>query len=99
MRDVKSLEPRVFSCRTTFHRLHVTQSSALVWDIDQFEKVAGRFLVLRRNMAHILERRLHELEERSREIYRRKPSTVGELNPGGVTYEFGPELGSGALKY
>jgi len=55
--------------------------------------------VLRRNMAHILERRLHELEERSREIYRRKPSTVGELNPGGVTYEFGPELGSGALKY
>ena len=59
----------------------VTQSSDLVWDIDQFEKVAGRFLVLRRNMAHNLERRLYELEERSREISRRKPSTVGGTEP------------------
>jgi len=43
-------------------------STALVWDASVFECVSDRFPALRRNTMHILCQRLHELEERYREI-------------------------------
>ena len=46
----------------------VQPSTALVWESAQFEAVSERFPVLRRNIAHVLERRLNELEVRFREI-------------------------------
>lgn len=46
----------------------VHSSTALVWDTHQFEAVSERYPVLRRNIAHVLERRLNELEVRFREI-------------------------------
>jgi CRP/FNR family transcriptional regulator, nitrogen oxide reductase regulator len=46
----------------------VQPSSALVWESAKFEAVSERFPLLRRNLAHVLERRLSELEVRFREI-------------------------------
>jgi len=46
----------------------VQQSAALVWETSQFEAVSERYPMLRRNLAHVLERRLNELEVRFREI-------------------------------
>jgi CRP/FNR family transcriptional regulator, nitrogen oxide reductase regulator len=43
-------------------------SSALVWDTTCFEALSERFPILRRNTTRILGERLHELEERFREI-------------------------------
>ena len=42
--------------------------TALVWDTHTFETVAERFPTLRRNALQILTKRLHEMEERYREI-------------------------------
>jgi CRP-like cAMP-binding protein len=52
----------------------VQASTALVWEATQFEAVCERFPLLRRNTAHVLERRLRELEERFREISTEKVS-------------------------
>lgn len=41
---------------------------ALVWESSQFEAISQRFPLLRRNIAHVLEQRLNELEVRFREI-------------------------------
>ena len=59
----------------------VWPSSALVWEIAQFEAVSERFPLLRRNTTHVLERRLNELEERFREVSTEKVSSrlSGEL--------------------
>jgi CRP-like cAMP-binding protein len=42
--------------------------TALVWDTRTFEAAAERFPTLRRNALQILTKRLHEMEERYREI-------------------------------
>ena len=42
--------------------------TALVWDAQAFEAAAERFPILRRNTMQILSKRLHEMEERYREI-------------------------------
>jgi CRP-like cAMP-binding protein len=52
----------------------VEPSSALVWETAQFDAISERFPFLRRNTAHVLEQRLHELEERFREISTEKVS-------------------------
>jgi len=49
-------------------------SSVLTWDSAQFEAVCERFPMLRRNTARVLEQRLHDLEERFREISTEKVS-------------------------
>ncbi len=46
----------------------VQTSMALVWETAQFEAISERYPTLRRNIAHVLERRLNELEVRFREI-------------------------------
>ena len=46
----------------------VVESTALVWETNQFEALLERFPILRRNMAHALERHLQELEVRFREV-------------------------------
>lgn len=52
----------------------VQVAAALVWDAAHFEAVSERFPLLRRNTARVLEQRLHELEERFREISTEKVS-------------------------
>lgn len=52
----------------------VQMATALVWDAAHFEAVSERFPLLRRNTARVLEQRLHELEERFREISTEKVS-------------------------
>jgi CRP-like cAMP-binding protein len=52
----------------------VDRSSVLIWEVAQFEAMADRFPFLHRNTAHVLEQRLHELEERFREISTEKVS-------------------------
>jgi CRP-like cAMP-binding protein len=49
-------------------------SSVLAWETAQFETISERYPFLRRNTAHVLEKRLHELEERFREISTEKVS-------------------------
>jgi CRP/FNR family transcriptional regulator, nitrogen oxide reductase regulator len=44
------------------------ESTALVWEASQFEVLLERLPILRRNMAHALERHLNELEVRFREV-------------------------------
>jgi CRP/FNR family transcriptional regulator, nitrogen oxide reductase regulator len=46
----------------------VQTSLALVWETSRFEAVMERYPVFRRNIAHVLERHLNELEVRFREI-------------------------------
>jgi len=46
----------------------VQVATALVWDAVHFDAVSDLFPLLRRNTARVLERRLHELEQRFREI-------------------------------
>ena len=46
----------------------VQPATALVWETAQFEAISERYPLLRRNLAHVLERRLNELEVRFREI-------------------------------
>jgi len=53
----------------------VQASSALVWETDTFEALMVRFPLLRRNFASILERHLHELEVRYREVSTEKVSS------------------------
>jgi CRP/FNR family transcriptional regulator, nitrogen oxide reductase regulator len=53
----------------------LTASTALVWGIGAFDSLAERFPVLRRNTAHILCKRLEDLEERFREISTEKVAT------------------------
>ncbi len=50
------------------------QCSVLLWETAQFETISERYPFLRRNTAHVLEKRLHELEERFREISTEKVS-------------------------
>ena len=50
-------------------------ATALVWDASVFETISDRFPTLRRNTMHILCQRLHELEERFREISTEKVSS------------------------
>jgi CRP-like cAMP-binding protein len=59
------------SCAGCYHcstARTVEPSSALIWENRQFEAVSERYPALRRNIAHILERRLNELDVRYREI-------------------------------
>ena len=44
------------------------KSTALVWETKQFEDLLARLPILRRNIAHALERHLNELEQRFREV-------------------------------
>ena len=46
----------------------VQVATALKWDAADFDYVSERFPLLRRNTARVLEQRLHELEQRFREI-------------------------------
>jgi CRP-like cAMP-binding protein len=46
----------------------VQVATALVWDVVEFDAVSECFPLLRRNTARILEQRLHDLEQRFREI-------------------------------
>jgi CRP/FNR family transcriptional regulator, nitrogen oxide reductase regulator len=46
----------------------MSASTALVWDFNSFEAATERFPILRRNAVQILSKRLHEMEERYREI-------------------------------
>jgi CRP/FNR family transcriptional regulator, nitrogen oxide reductase regulator len=50
----------------------IMRSSALVWEARQFEAVAQRFPALRRNISHVVQRLLNQLEERYRDISTRK---------------------------
>jgi len=43
-------------------------TSALVWDSNDFEGILERYPLLRRNIAHLIERQLNELEVRFREV-------------------------------
>jgi CRP/FNR family transcriptional regulator, nitrogen oxide reductase regulator len=52
----------------------VQMATALVWDAAHFEAVSERYPLLRRNTARVLEQRLHELEERFREVSTEKVS-------------------------
>ena len=52
----------------------VQMATALVWEAAHFEAVSERYPLLRRNTARVLEQRLHELEERFREISTEKVS-------------------------
>ncbi len=59
----------------------MVRTSIMVWDAKQFEAVAERFPVLRRNILHVVQRCLNQLEERYREISTQKvaPRLSGEL--------------------
>lgn len=52
----------------------VQAATAVVWETSQFEAVCERFPLLRRNVAHLLERRINELDVRFREISTEKVS-------------------------
>jgi CRP/FNR family transcriptional regulator, nitrogen oxide reductase regulator len=52
----------------------VQMATALVWEAAHFEAVSERYPLLRRNTARVLEQRLHELEERFREVSTEKVS-------------------------
>ena len=52
----------------------VQMATALVWEATHFEAVSERYPLLRRNTARVLEQRLHELEERFREVSTEKVS-------------------------
>ena len=52
----------------------VQMAAALVWEAAHFEAVSERYPLLRRNTARVLEQRLHELEERFREVSTEKVS-------------------------
>jgi CRP-like cAMP-binding protein len=43
-------------------------STVLLWDKANFEAILGRFTIFHRNVAHALQERLHELEQRFREV-------------------------------
>jgi CRP/FNR family transcriptional regulator, nitrogen oxide reductase regulator len=59
----------------------VVRSSAVVWEAKQFEALAERFPLLRRNISHALQRLLNQLEERFREVSTQKvaPRLSSEL--------------------
>jgi CRP/FNR family transcriptional regulator, nitrogen oxide reductase regulator len=46
----------------------IQPSAMLVWETDRFETLLGQFPVLRRNITHVLESQLNELEVRFREV-------------------------------
>lgn len=52
----------------------VQPTTAIVWEQAQFDAICDRYPRLRRNIAHVLERRLNELEVRFREISTEKVS-------------------------
>jgi CRP-like cAMP-binding protein len=52
----------------------VQMATALVWEATHFEAVSERYPLLRRNTARVLEQRLHELEQRFREVSTEKVS-------------------------
>jgi CRP/FNR family transcriptional regulator, nitrogen oxide reductase regulator len=56
-------------------------STALVWDATNFESLLERFPVLRRNMIHLLESRLQDMDLRFREVSTQKvaPRLSSEL--------------------
>jgi CRP/FNR family transcriptional regulator, nitrogen oxide reductase regulator len=66
--DVLGGVGRCLGCEHGSTARTVQPSSALVWETAQFEAVAERYPTLRRNIAHVLEQRLNELEVRFREI-------------------------------
>ena len=66
--DVMGGVGRCADCEHCSTARTVQTSATLVWETAQFEAVAERFPLLRRNLAHVLERRLNELEVRFREI-------------------------------
>ena len=66
--DVMGGVGRCAGCEHCSTARTVQQSSALVWEMAQFEAISERYPTLRRNLAHVLEQRLNELEVRFREI-------------------------------
>lgn len=66
--DVLGGVGRCVGCEHCSTARTVQPAQALVWDTAQFEAVSERYPMLRRNIAHVLERRLNELEVRFREI-------------------------------
>jgi len=52
----------------------VQPATALIWETAQFETICDRFPLLRRNIGHVIERRLNELDVRFREISTEKVS-------------------------
>jgi CRP-like cAMP-binding protein len=72
--DVMGGVGRCAGCEHCSTARTVQPAAALVWDAAQFEAVSQRYPVLRRNLAHLLERRLNELDVRFREISTEKVS-------------------------
>jgi len=72
--DVLGGMGRCANCEHCSTACTVQAATALVWETAQFEAVCERFPVLRRNIAHVLERRLNELDVRFREISTEKVS-------------------------
>ena len=66
--DVMGGVGRCAECEHCSTARTVQSSAALVWEKAKFEAVAERYPLLGRNLAHVLERRLNELEVRFREI-------------------------------
>jgi CRP-like cAMP-binding protein len=52
----------------------IQPSTFLVWETDRFESLLEQFPALRRNLTHVLERQLNELEIRFREVSTEKVS-------------------------
>ncbi|HLV86930.1 MAG TPA: Crp/Fnr family transcriptional regulator [Candidatus Sulfotelmatobacter sp.] len=72
--DVLGGVGRCIDCEHCSTARTVQPTTALVWETAQFDAVCDRFPRLRRNIAHVLERRLNELEVRFREISTEKVS-------------------------
>ena len=66
--DVLGGVGRCVGCEHCSTARTVQPSTALIWDTAQFDALADRYPMLRRNITHVLERRLNELEVRFREI-------------------------------
>jgi hypothetical protein len=53
---------------TLHHGAYIHTSTLSVWETDRFESLLEQFPLLHRNVTHVLERQLNELEIRFREV-------------------------------
>jgi CRP/FNR family transcriptional regulator, nitrogen oxide reductase regulator len=65
--DAVNIEPES-ACNHTCSARAVERCRALVWEYKRLQTVLGQYPVIRRNISLILAARLHELEERFREM-------------------------------
>ncbi len=65
--DAVNIEPESASSHTCSARA-VERCKALVWEYNRLQTLLGQYPVIRRNVSLILAGRLHELEERFREM-------------------------------